>query len=110
MMEIYCGVFVVDLHKAFVTVDHQIVMVILNHYGLRGVSNDWFRSDLSNHNQYVFISLAAINYHVPFLNWDSLHPRLNSHYKAWSYKKKGTKRLKYTGNLFRKNLQLIGVC
>ena len=23
-----------------------------------------------------------------FLNWDSLHTRLNSHYKTWSYKKK----------------------
>ena len=51
MMETYCGDFVVDLHKDFVTVDHQIVMVILNHYGIRGVSNDWFKSDLSNHNQ-----------------------------------------------------------
>ena len=33
--------------------------------------------------------------------------------KAWSYKKKKhkkIKRLKHTGNLFRKNLQLIGVC
>ena len=23
-----------------------------------------------------------------FFNWDSLHARLNSHYEAWSYKKK----------------------
>ena len=42
-----------------------------------------------------------------FLNWDSLYARLNSNYEVWSYKKK--KRLKYTGNLFRKNLQLRGV-
>ena len=42
-----------------------------------------------------------------FLNWDSLHAKLNSHYEAWSYKKKrSTKRLKHTGNQFRKNLQL----
>ena len=26
-----------------------------------------------------------------FFNWDSLHARLNSHYKAWSYKKKKQK-------------------
>ena len=26
-----------------------------------------------------------------FFNWDSLHARLNSHYKAWSYKKKHKK-------------------
>ena len=25
---------------------------------------------------------------VVFLNWDSLHVRLNSYYETWSYKKK----------------------
>ena len=29
-----------------------------------------------------------------FFNWDSLHARLNSHYKAWSYKKKKRKNIK----------------
>ena len=64
-----CGVFV-DLQKAFDTVDHQILLAKLNHYGIRGVSNDWFKSYLSNCNQYVSIngyesSLAAINCGVP---------------------------------------------
>ena len=27
-------------------------------------------------------------YAILFFNWDSLHARLNSHYEAWSYKKK----------------------
>ena len=27
-------------------------------------------------------------------NWDSLHARLNSHYEAWSYKKRSTKKKK----------------
>ena len=26
-------------------------------------------------------------------NWDSLHARLNSHYEAWSYKKKSAKKI-----------------
>ena len=43
-----------------------------------------------------------------FCNWDLLHARLNGHCKAWSYKKKG--RLRHTGNLLRKNLQLKDVC
>ena len=44
-----------------------------------------------------------------FLNQNSLHARLNNHYKAWSYKKKSTKRLQHTENLFRKNLPLKDV-
>ena len=50
-----CGVFV-DLQKAFDTVDHQILLAKLNHYGIHGVSNDWFKSYLYNHNQYVSIN------------------------------------------------------
>ena len=46
-----CGV-LVDLQKAFDTVDHQILLAKLNHYGIHGVSNDWFKSYLSNHSQY----------------------------------------------------------
>ena len=40
-----CGVFV-DLQKVFDTVDHQILLAKLNHYGICGVSNDWFKSCL----------------------------------------------------------------
>ena len=49
-----CGV-LVDLQKAFDTVDHKILLVKLNHYVIRGVSNDWFKSYLSNRNQYGYI-------------------------------------------------------
>ena len=64
-----CEVFV-DLQKAFNTVDHQILLAKLNHYGIRGVSNDSFKSYLSNRSRYVSINeydsgLAAINCGVP---------------------------------------------
>ena len=51
-----CGVFV-DLQKAFDTVDHQLLLAKLNHYGICGVSNGWFKLHLSNCSQYVSINL-----------------------------------------------------
>ena len=33
-----CGIFI-DLEKAFVTVNHKIILSKLNHYGIRGTAN-----------------------------------------------------------------------
>ena len=49
-----CGVFI-DLQKAFDTVNHNILINKLGHYGIRGVSNDWFKSYLSERQQFVSI-------------------------------------------------------
>ena len=45
--------FFVDLQKAFDAVCNQILLAKLNHYWIHGVSNDCFKSYLSNRNQYV---------------------------------------------------------
>ena len=46
----------VNLQKTSDTVDQQILLAKLNNYGICRVSDDWFKSCLSNCNQYVSIS------------------------------------------------------
>ena len=49
-----CGIFV-DLQKAFDTADHQTILAKDNNHEIQDVSNDWFRSYLSNQ-QYASIN------------------------------------------------------
>jgi hypothetical protein len=53
------GIFI-DLSKAFDTLDHNILLNKLAHYGIRGVVNDWFHSYLSDRLQFVSIRLCII--------------------------------------------------
>ena len=39
--------------KAFHAVDHDFFLAKFNHYGIRVVSNKWFKSSLSNGQQFV---------------------------------------------------------
>ena len=68
--EKYSALLLLDLKKAFDTVNHKTLLTKLEHYGIRGPTLDLFASFLTNRFQYVSLenhqsNLKNINYGVP---------------------------------------------
>ena len=53
--EYSCGIFP-DFSKAFDTVNHKILLKKLEHYGIRGIANEWSRSYLDDRLQIVIVN------------------------------------------------------
>lgn len=49
------GIFI-DLSKAFDTIDHNILLDKLHHYGIRGNQNLWFKNYLNNRKQFTQVN------------------------------------------------------
>ena len=56
-----CGIFL-DFSKAFDTVNHEILLGKLKHYGIRGLAYRWFENYLSNRKQFVSIGNVSSQY------------------------------------------------
>ena len=64
-----CGIFL-DFQKAFDTVNHKVLIGKLNHYGMRELSLDWFKSYQTNRQQKtskegIFSDSLTVSYDVP---------------------------------------------
>ena len=45
-----------DLKKAFNTVDHDMILAKMHHYGINGIEHEWFRSYLNNRKKFCKVN------------------------------------------------------
>ena len=58
------------IYKEHLTLNHSILIDKLNHYGIRGIGNKWFKSYLTNRSQFVSLQgyesvIESVKHGVP---------------------------------------------
>ena len=66
----YCVGVYLNFSKAFDTIDHEILLTKLGHYGIRGIALEWIKSYMSNRSQSVSLNdctsmVKSVNCGVP---------------------------------------------
>jgi hypothetical protein len=59
------------LAEAFDCVNHEIVLAKLYSYGIQGVSEDWYKSSLTNIRQKVYVNSPSATQSI-FFDWSTL--------------------------------------
>ena len=81
-----CGVYL-DLQKAFDTVNHEILITKLKHYGIRGASYKWFQSFLCQRLQYTKVKESESSLKTIYDVESQKALSLGQFYLSYSYKK-----------------------
>ena len=79
--------------QIIITVLSTDVSVLFSYFCCSLIPVSKIRGIEKNANHSLSVQMAKVQSNEFFFNWDSLHARLNSYYKAWSYKKKKHKKI-----------------
>ena len=89
----YCLIMIWNLEMfvvLFGSLDYNYLDKFLKHIFEMGVNR---KSDFMQDWKFCFVLFLFLFFFFIFFNWHSLYARLNSHYMAWSYKKKKHKNI-----------------
>ena len=88
--------------KHLLSVNHTTTTIYHHHHSKLSImlSTNWLNVGYSYHH-FIVHYIFCVQLYQLFFHWDSLNIRLNSHYQAWSYKKKYRNIKTYRKSLYK---------